>query len=266
VEHKLNRINAGQLTFKPSSIKKSKAGAFFEPDKIVCKRVFSSVTSLKREVRPFLRVNGNPLVEVDIHASQPLFVSTLFRDEEEKKRWNELYPTDGIGDFYENFAAAANANLGRETVKGHLVKECFNALDAYSKYGKLLKAQFVALFPDLNDQIDKLKCAEEYRKGWWPSDSTSNERFALTMQNVEADIVIENVCDEIRREHNFFVTPIHDALLVEHCNQNQVEILFKKHIQQQIGVTPKLSVKNHKQTERQTTMNKKRVSNYEKKN
>jgi hypothetical protein len=110
-----------------------------------------------------------------------------------------------------------------------------------------------------------MKFAEEYRKGLWPSHAVHNGRFGLLMQNLEAHIVIENICDEIRREHNFFVTPIHDALLVEHCNQNQVEILLKKHIQQQIGVTPKLSVKNHKQTERQTTMNNERKSNYDKK-
>jgi len=263
--NKLHRMNTGQFTFRPPSIKQNKGSDEFEPETIQCQRVFSSVTSLKREVRPFLRVNGNPLVEVDIHASQPLFATTLFRDDDEKKRWIDLYPTDGHGDFYENFADAAQAKLERETVKGHLVKECFNALDAYSKDGIRLKERFIDLFPHLNNQIDKMKFAEEYRKGLWPSHAVYNGMFGLLMQNLEAHIVITNICEEIRREHCIFVTPIHDALLVEPEYQQLVERLLKKHIQRQIGVTPKLSVKNHKQTERQTTMNKKRVSNYEKK-
>jgi len=105
-------------------------------------------------------------------------------------------------------------------------------------------------------QIDKMKFAEEYRKGWWPSNAVHNGRFGLSMQNLEAHIVIENVCEEIRREHCIFVTPIHDALLVEPEYQQLVERLLKKHIQQQLGVTPKLSIKNHKpNTKKQTKGN-----------
>ena len=57
--------------------------------------------------------------------------------------------------------------------------------------------------------------------------------------------MINGVCDEIRREHGFFVTPIHDAVMVEAGNVPIVVHTIGQHTFAAIGVWPKVSVKNH---------------------
>ena len=270
---KLERMNTKRFKFRAASLKHDiESDDFFIDEKIQCRRIFTSVTSTKRELRQFLRYDGKALCEVDIHASQPLIASNLYHtrkqvfriglppndvppigigegpipaDIEERRKWLGLYPSDNDGDFYENFAALAGAKINRETVKALLVKECFNALNPYSKDGIRLKKQFVKHFPILNQRIDEVKGAVEYREGKHPDCSVTNGRFGVEMQNLEADIMINGVCEEIRTDHGFFTTPIHDAVMVEAENVEWTRLIIEKHTDRVIGVKPKLSVKNH---------------------
>jgi phage FluMu protein Com len=288
--NKVGRINAKQFTFHAPSLKMDIEGdGFFVDEKIQCRRVFTSVTSTKRELREFLRYNNKPLCEVDIHASQPLIAMSLYsgdyysagkgkrvrfslplapllvivrepcwtdtgttRIKHELERWRDLYPSQQSDkDFYDNFSALAGEKFNRETVKALLVRECFNALNAYSKEGIRLKKQFVKMFPLLAYNIDIIKGAVEYREGTLiegvpiPEHAIYNGLFGVKMQNIEADIMINGVCDEIRREHDFFVTPIHDAVMVEADNVPIVTDMIERHTHEAIGVWPKVSVKNH---------------------
>src|SRR6202012_5546333 len=74
---------------------------FFAADKVTG-RVYHNACNLNRDLRPFLRVDGRALVEVDISNSQPMLLHTLYPDKEraEAKRYKALVES---GKFYEVF-------------------------------------------------------------------------------------------------------------------------------------------------------------------
>lgn len=162
-------------------------------------RVFSPLTNLPSELRPFLRAEGvERLGLIDVRNSQPFVLSALYA-----KATNDRGPLNvaASGQFYE--AVQAHCSLGRDEVKrGVLVAIYGSSLRPRSKAGRAL----VAAFPGLWDWI----CRERVRP----------THLAVRMQQAEAAWVLGVAVELAKR--GTFVASIHDAILINSTQADEV--------------------------------------------
>ena len=188
-------------------------------------RVFHNVSGLKRELRRFLRVHGQPLVEIDIKGSQLLFLAL-----EMKRR--HLPCGDFLercqGDVYQY--VADHARTTRAKVKQANTQRALFAPNDHRCQRSRIKRAFDRLFPEVAGYIQECKDGD-------------HRELAKQLQRAESGFMLRTVCNRLRLERpDLFVVTIHDSIL---CLPNDAEYIrgvmldeFGKH-----GVQPRLEIK-----------------------
>jgi hypothetical protein len=188
-------------------------------------RVFHNVSGLKRELRRFLRVHGQPLVEIDIKGSQLLFLAL-----EMKRR--HLPCGDFLercqGDVYQY--VADHARTTRAKVKQAITQRALFAPNDHRCQRSRIKRAFDRLFPEVAGYIQECKDGD-------------HRELAKQLQRAESGFMLRTVCNRLRLERpDLFVVTIHDSIL---CLPNDAEYIrgvmldeFGKH-----GVQPRLEIK-----------------------
>ena len=110
-------------------------------------RCFYNVTSTPRALRPFLRLDGKPLVEIDVANCQPFLLLGLYDDEPEKVRFKEWVER---GRFYEHLAAEFGIRLddrrNSEKVQESILVFLFDHnRPTHHKYAAIFADQFPVL-------------------------------------------------------------------------------------------------------------------------
>ncbi len=193
------------------------------------KRLFHSITSLKREYRKFILIDGKPIREVDLVNSQPTFsvgfLKGVYHHAAKQKNESTELPADFIdyeelccnGRFYERIAEKAGMPFTDDTRADF--KEDFFKYIFYSKVkvkDNPIKDAFVALFPNVYQVINGIK-------------SINYKRFATILQDLEADLMVYSVYKQMLDE-NFKVLVLHDAIL---CSSEEAEERAKELIREQ---------------------------------
>lgn len=196
------------------------------PRFVVCAktgRIYYSVTSLPKTIRALLEIGGESLVEIDLAASQPTLLATLYpADCPEKDAYLAFVRS---GNFYEEIARWAGEGWDRARAK----TEFFNQI-AYGSYycaeKYALLPLFRAKFPQLTGIMEKIKMA-------------GNDALPLRMQKLEATIAITGACGECA-ERNIPVLPVHDSLICRRSDEAIVGEIFKRHWQAQTGIEARI--------------------------
>jgi len=189
-------------------------------------RVHTLVSSLAKPLRLFLRVGGTPLVNLDLANSQPLiaglvarrfyasaegrgrFLRSAFDGASHTYRYRMAADACGpgpadvedylalcaAGRFYESFGT----NLPRDEVKRRFYTDVFFGPN---KIRSRVKTAFEARFPSVAAMLRSLK-VKDYRRAAW------------VLQNMEASVFIQGVCNRLRRDYpRLPVFTIHDSIM-----------------------------------------------------
>ena len=151
-------------------------------------RIYTNITNLKRNFRKYLRLDGKPLIGLDIANSQPLIAAVLFRRFSENKygcirpdvqAYQRLCES---GLFYDWFMELnGKKKEERQEFKADFFASVF-FMKEYPKPGKL-KRQFIEAFPTCNEALVSFK-------GGYMTKKDKYSQFSIAMQKVEAALVV----------------------------------------------------------------------------
>jgi hypothetical protein len=203
-------------------------------------RLNHNLTSLKREHRKYLLINGNHMHEIDISNSQPTFSIPVIRQKisetngscfsEDMLHYEALCCTCT---YYEAIAKEAGIDIstheGRAKFKEDLYAQVFYCKN--NNWNTPIQVAFRSLFPNVYRAIWKLKVG-------------GHQKFALCLQEMESRLMIEYVYQRLVNEGRT-VLPLHDAIycpdeetkayakeLIKHMfkEMHELEITFKEDV------------------------------------
>jgi hypothetical protein len=196
VEHHMENIQQGRLRFMvcPSS-----------------RRVYYPVANLPKAFRAEILLAGEPVQELDISASQPTLLATLYPDGCPEKE--EYLGFVQGGQLYETIATWAGKGWARDQAK----TEFFNQIafgTFYRREPYELWVPFERRFPKLAGLMADIKRA-------------GNSKLPLQMQALEAKIAIDGACGECAKR-KLLVLPVHDSLICRRSESGVIADIFKR--------------------------------------
>jgi hypothetical protein len=240
-----NSVNEFWPDFKPKSQRqndyyrksvdfvKIKDWSFFCDN--VTGRVFNNVTSLPKLLRPFLLLDGQPVIEIDVANCQPFLLLSLY--EETDNYECEKFKSEILsGKFYEFL----------NNLQKHPYPEREQAKNATYKrilFGSLKQKRynyykvFAAQFPILDKKIDEIK-------------TPRYQELARILQTLEADIMINGVIRKIANTTRIPVLTVHDSIITLPQHKKQVMELLECEFKEKFGVVPILREKGNKLIEK----------------
>jgi hypothetical protein len=212
------------------------AGSMFleRPDPL--SRIYTNLTSLKREHRQYIHLNGAPLLMTDIVNSQIVFSVAAISDylsQVERSAAVEAnllkYRTLAVsGQFYEALAHKAGYELtdhNRSLFKKEFFRQVFFSR-IRSKGGDVKKA-FRKMYRPIAVLINRMK-KEHYAD------------FAVALQRMEAQFMIDEVLAALHSQGIMALT-IHDSIVLHNHNDRRVaEMMIKELMFSRYGFAPKM--------------------------
>jgi len=203
LNRKAKRKRWKQFVLAEWTFKQLKAGQYWFYHDEFAGRVHSPITSLPTIARKYLRgPSGNPLVELDVGCSQPLFVAVAAK--EAGFHCPEYQAECEAGTLYDTILAES----GDPDIKTRkdAKRAMFRYLYRAGRYGSTSIDAFIQKkYPTFNTFVKLEKSAK-----------SGNITLAKKMQRLESDLVIQNLCQRILKfDPSAFVVTIHDSLLVE---------------------------------------------------
>lgn len=157
-------------------------------------RVHTNFSRLKRELKQYLRIDGQRPVEIDIKNSQPTFLAIVaWQRAVDEPAYRALCEAGRLYDWL-----AEKGGWTRAYVKEELMAKAFFSKNRYTNEVKRL---FNAEFPGIATLIEKIKAKD-------------HTKLAQVLQRAEAQYIIHGVCETIRKERpEIPVVTIHDSIL-----------------------------------------------------
>lgn len=225
------------------------------------KRLHTNLTNMKRELRAALRYDGMPLVEIDVRASQPYFLTMLLK---EYMLNTKGVTTDRVLDLYACSEGTVNDEYTNVSQYVHAIRE-----------GSFYQLYMEAVDDHTNLVIDSVSEAKRafYRAAFGRSNQRSAEAKALQvafptlyacmnhlkqkdyrslshkLQRTEAQGILDSVCGRIAQElpHAPIFT-IHDSVLTTQHYSDRVHQIMTEELTHMTGLPPLLHVKLHNLT------------------
>lgn len=196
-------------------------------------RFHSNVTNMAKGLRPFLRINNEPLVNLDIKNSQP-FLSTILLtnpskvsylannaafvlllqslkvpNSEDVKNYIAMVVTGQIYEYLMTEFLKEGLELTRDETKVQMLRVLFarnrSPKDATNKQARQI---FRNRFPTVHKIFTKIRGSEK-------GDSFQNfKRFAVLLQRIESHLMLSVILKRIHKELPGTITlTIHDSIL-----------------------------------------------------
>lgn len=223
-------------------------------------RFHSNLTNMSKKLRPFLRIQGQPLANIDIKNSQaylsvcvllfPQKVAWLAKDPDlcelllrleikmtdDMKKYIELVVNGGLYEFL-----AKEFNLSRDETKRQVLRILFaRNRTPKDQNNKKCRQIFKDIFPTVHKVFSKIRGYET------TSNKFSNyKRFAILMQRIESYIMLDKI---IRRIHNempgVIAMTIHDSIMTGILTNNveAVRKVMDQELKSFVGMPPTLKI------------------------
>lgn len=190
-------------------------------------RVFHNVTTMPRDIRPYLLLDGQPVAETDIANCQPFLLAGLYPSACRERR--EYLDICVAGQFYEEIGKGLGGD--REAVKVGVYKSILYG--GYYSTDDPAFLGFAARFPRLGRIIK----AQKVGKG-------GNSRLPIRMQRMESDLMLGVVLPRIMRELPASrALTIHDSLVVPVRHAEAAAAIIREELVNRYGVAPPVRVK-----------------------
>jgi len=237
-------------------------------------RLHSTVSSMKKELRSFLKYNGESLVGIDIKSSQPYLLTQLLKEEfyEKKKDLNiysiyhelgELIPLEEIRSILMSVSYDHSFSQVKwdEDFYSHLIK-----LDELKHRGvkqifktrtDVKKKMMVTLY----DKKHKLQSFKRFQE-FFPREAKLISAFhgigdkqdnylPILMQRLESRLMLDIVCKEVSIQlPDAPIIPIHDSIMTTEKYQDRVRDIMHDTLSKYTGVSPGLKIENDSQEDR----------------
>lgn len=193
-------------------------------------RLFHNASSLSRDCRAKLLIDGQPAAETDIVNSQPFLLGSLYPGPSaERTRYLDLCVA---GRFYEEIEGIFSTPFAdRDALKVGVYQQIL--------YGNIWHTtqpvfqSFAGVFPILARTIAGMK-----------SGKGGNQRLPLAMQKIEADVVIAGAVGRIMRDTpEWRCLTIHDSLLLPARYAEDAAEIIRQELVNRFGLAPPVKVK-----------------------
>jgi len=225
------------------------------------KRFHSNVTNLKKGLRPYLRVKGEPLVNIDIKNSQP-YLSTIILTNPGKA--SILTNNRAFAMLLQSLKVSQNEDvrkyiylvvygklyeflmqefkLSRTETKSQVMRILFarNRMPQ-DKINRRCRQIFIKHFPTVHKIFSIVRGSERGDK------FTSFKRFAILLQRIEAYLMLEVVLKRIDRElPETIAITIHDSVMTGVLTNNVEEVkkIIVDELKSFVGFDPKLAIED----------------------
>lgn len=243
-------------------------------------RFHSNVTNLSKALRPYLRIKGEPLVNIDIKNSQP-YLSTIILTNPGKVSCMTENPVFALllqtlkvslnedvkeyiflvvsGRLYESLMK--DFNLTRDETKVQLLRILF-ARNRMPKDGINRKCRmiFKERFPTVYRTFNKVR-------GYERGDKFNNfKRFAILLQRIEAFLMLDVILKRIYKELPGTVAiTIHDSIMTGILTDNvkAVRKIMTEELTKFTGFRPQIKIEDNKRILRVIREENKRLYQYD---
>lgn len=193
-------------------------------------RVYNFLSSLPRELREFIRIDGKEIVEMDIANSQPLLLLPLLKEVENEvdvKLYKKLCETGKFYDYVRNMLADDNKDNKKDsTFKVDFFSKIFFSTE---KRNYRWRELFDNEFPTVSRIITETK-KDNYKD------------LALMLQRNESEIMINQVSRILLENGNDDFFTIHDAIYTTKESKDVVlNVLFS--VYENLNIKPTISIK-----------------------
>jgi len=224
-------------------------------------RYYSSLTSINRIIRPFILVNNNPLISIDIKSSQPYILASIL--DSSFYNINKVYNINkirkGIGGIILFPRFLKGKERGIEKYRSISFDKDFYSIVLRKEFGReptkiereTLK-QKTMQFLFYNNSKAREKNELNYLVKQYPAINSiitsflniiGERNFSFLLQRSESLLVIDIISKEFNEK--FPKEPLftlHDAILTTRKNSKYVYNLMKKRLEQHTGIRPGLKL------------------------
>lgn len=186
-------------------------------------RLYYPITSLKKDFRKKLLIQGEEVAEIDAVACQPFLHASLYpRSCDERDKYLTAVSSP---EFYEKLASWDGGFSGtRDECKKKVFKDLYYG-SIYKKPLPKIWRWFCLEYPVLAEQMESVKM-----KG--------NSALPSLMQKIESNIVID-YCVPRLRNANIRVLPMHDAIIVPVSQKEIAQNLLLESWMAVVGFAPR---------------------------
>jgi hypothetical protein len=194
-------------------------------------------------MRQHTLLDGYPVDIIDISASQPMLLASMYPGgHEEKLRYSELF-TGGL--FYEEINAAAGYPFGNPVKDRDSLKKALLTTVIYRNRPSMLGADLAQGFNQLFPNLNQLREDRVYYLGRLDGYTSTTDiyqhgvsKLAREMQRLEADIVTRDCINWIRENTDLPALTIHDAIMLPKGEDRRVGQMLGNLIEDRIGIKP----------------------------
>ncbi|HVA99122.1 MAG TPA: hypothetical protein VNG53_09520 [Bacteroidia bacterium] len=230
-------------------------------------RLHTNLTTLKKQIRPYLSYQNEPLACIDIVCAQPTGILSLinpqFYEKSENGRitFNDIRPSirnkidfdsiwkhikegypdydtfkeDVMNDFYEAFRVKIEKQIGkydltRDDLKVAVYKVLYSDNSYFNQQRAWLKRLFHEIYPGVYDTIAAFK-------------TKKNSALPILLQNLEAQVILDRVAKSISKIYP--KTPlftVHDSIMIPVSEVEKCKEIFNYEYNRALGITPNLKV------------------------
>lgn len=235
-------------------------------------RLHTNLTSLKKQIRPYLTYDGTPLASIDIVCAQPTLLLTLFDPKFYEKSENgricyndirgsireeidfnevwkhinsgyvdfELFKEDVMNDFYESFKKKIEKQIGKyDLVRDDLKVAVYKVLYSENEYFDQKRAWLKRIFCEIYPGVYNTLCAFKTK---------GVGALPILLQNLEAQVVLDRVAKTISKMNpRMPIFTIHDSIVVPATEVEWCNDIFKKEYYKALGVNPNLKTEYFEQ-------------------
>lgn len=179
-----------------------------------CGRAFHPIIEMSKVLRPYIRKNKQPLVNIDAKSFHPFLIASCIENKEKQEEYLDIIR----GGFYEIFV---DESYSREMIKVSLQKYLSGRP---TKDPKVLEIGrwYEDKFPDVPLKMKELK-----RK---------RKKFQMYLQQLESSIFV----DDVFMKSNFWCLPAHDAISVLPKDQDAARELINNACEYRLGYSIQL--------------------------
>ena len=185
-------------------------------------RIYTIATGVPKWVRSYVRIQGEPIAEIDMRATHPYLLFHILRETDYMRFVWET--TRGERDIYEAYGQLIGIS-DRAAVKYRFLRSIYGRMN--SKYYK----EFKSIFPEAGEVIDEIKRKSISGN---PSKKGSYTNLAYKMMNKEVKL-FRKVWEGMYLAGIPFL-PIHDGILVPVSRLSEARVLMEQIIKRSIPI------------------------------
>lgn len=233
------------------------------------RRFHSNITNMSKDLRNFLRVDGKPLVNIDIKNSQPYLSTLLFthpervacfaKDEQLAKllkeikipksrdidHYIELVTSGRIYEFLMAEFLKEGLILTRKETKRQVLRTLYaKNWKPKNEVNRHAREIFTQRFPTVHRIFSKIRGRRKIGEdGNIYNKFVNYKRFAILLQRIESHLVLDVIMKRIYKElPGVFAMTIHDSILTVN-DRDVVASIFKimeEELEKFVGFSPRL--------------------------